>query len=230
MPLPARVHDEALSPMHLLYLHGFASSARSTKAGFFRTKAAEHGVVLLTPDFNEPDFAGLTISRMVAQVSTIVAGLPGEVSLIGSSLGGFVAIQAALREAWRFNRLVLLAPALEFSGDRLSDLGDRSLDEWRRTDTLNVYHYAFGRMMPVRFSLYQDATGYDALQARIPLPTQVFQGRRDTVVDPGTVQRWAEARPQVELHLLDDDHQLAASLDVIWREMARFVGIPAVKS
>jgi hypothetical protein len=39
------------------------------------------------------------------------------------------------------------------------------------------------------------------------------------------VQQWASLRPNVELHLLDDDHQLAASLDVIWREMRRFLGV-----
>jgi pimeloyl-ACP methyl ester carboxylesterase len=122
---------------------------------------------------------------------------------------------------------VLLAPALDFSGNRLRDLGDRAVDDWRRTDTLNVFHYGFGKMMPVRFSLYEDAAQYDAVNASVRLPIQIFQGRRDTAVDPDTVQRWAEARPQVELHLLDDDHQLIASLDRIWPEMVRFLELPA---
>jgi uncharacterized protein len=213
--------------MHLLYLHGFASSARSSKAAYFRARSAERGVALLTPDFNEPDFAGLTITRMIAQVSDQMAALPpGPVGLIGSSLGGFVALQVALQQPGRVERLVLLAPALDFSANRLRDLGDRALDEWRRTDTLNVFHYGFGRMMPVRFDLYQDAAQYRALDAQIGLPIQVFQGRRDAAVNPETVERWANARPQVELHLLDDDHQLIASLDVIWREMVRFLELP----
>ena len=111
--------------MHLLYLHGFASSARSSKAAYFRARAADRGVELLTPDFNEPDFEGLTITRMVDQVSTLMARLaPGPVSIIGSSLGAFIAVQVALRQP-RVDRLVLLAPALDFSGNRLRDLGDR---------------------------------------------------------------------------------------------------------
>ena len=122
---------------------------------------------------------------------------------------------------------MLLAPALGFSANRLRDLGDRGLDEWRRTDTLNVFHYGFGRMMPVRFSLYEDAGQYEPPNAGIPMPVQIFQGRRDVTVSPETVQRWAEARPQVELHLLDDDHQLIASLDAIWREMVRFLWGPS---
>jgi uncharacterized protein len=225
VPLPSGVYHQALS-MHLFYLHGFTSSARSSKAAWFRRQAAERGLELLTPDFNEPDFAGLTISRMVGQVLGVIDGLPdGPVSLIGSSLGGFVALQVALRSP-RVERLVLLAPALDLSGGRLMELGDRSLEEWRRTDTLNVFHFGFGRMMPVRFSLYEDAGRYDALAARVTLPIQIFQGRQDAAVSPAMVERWAGARPQVELHLLDDDHQLMGSLDLIWREMARFLGLP----
>ena len=222
------MHHEVVSPVHLLYLHGFASSARSSKAAFFRREAARHGIDLLTPDFNEPDFEGLTISRMVAQVAALITRLePGPVSLIGSSLGAFVALQVALKEAARIERLVLLAPALDFSGNRLRDLGDRGVDEWRRTDTLNVFHFGFGRIMPVRFGLYEDAAQYDALNVRVPVPIQIFQGTRDLAVSPLTVKRWAESRPGVELHILDDDHQLMGSLETIWREMSRFLGLAA---
>lgn len=212
--------------MHVLYLHGFASSAQSSKAAFFRSKLAVHGVDVLTPDFNLPDFSTLTVSRMLGQVHDAIQTLPpGPVSLIGSSLGGFVGVHAALRESRRVDRLVLLAPALDFGGNRMKELGDRGLEEWRRTDRLDVFHYGFGRLMSVHYELYADAARFDAFNARLDLPIQVFQGRADRSVDPATVERWAEARPNVELHLLDDDHQLLGSLETIWSEMARFLGV-----
>jgi pimeloyl-ACP methyl ester carboxylesterase len=52
------------------------------------------------------------------------------------------------------------------------------------------------------------------------MPTLVFQGRRDTAVDPATVEAWSRRRPNVELHMFDDDHQLAASLPDIWNRLA----------
>jgi pimeloyl-ACP methyl ester carboxylesterase len=208
----------------LIYLHGFASSARSSKAAWLAARCAERGVRLVTPDFNEPDFEGLTITRMLRQVDDTIRSLPpGPVALIGSSLGGFVAVQAALRHGGRVERLVLLAPALDFSGNRLRDLGDRGVDEWRRTGTLNVFHYGFGRIMPVSYALYEDTARYDSMDAALDIPVQIFQGRRDTAVDPATVKQWADARPSAELHLLDDDHQLMASLEYMWREMTRFL-------
>ncbi|HXW05833.1 MAG TPA: YqiA/YcfP family alpha/beta fold hydrolase [Vicinamibacterales bacterium] len=224
--------------MPAIYLHGFASSAQSTKATFFRTRLAEIGVSLAVPDFNEPEFETLTITRMAAQVSDL---LDSPAVLIGSSLGGFVALHVAVSHPARVPALVLLAPALNFGPDaagtgtagaaapggtagrgRRVQLGDRSLEEWRRTDALEVMHYGFGRVMPVRYALYEDAGRYDAFATRPSMPVQIFQGLRDTAVDPAMVQRWAADRPNVELHLLDDDHQLAGSLEYIWEHARRF--------
>ena len=212
--------------MRVLYLHGFASSSQSSKAAFFRTRFADHGIAVDVPDFNEPDFSTLTISRMLAQVRRGIDGAPGgPVVLIGSSLGGFVAVQSAVENPGRIDRLILLAPALDFSGNRVRDLGDRGLEEWRATDTLNVFHYGYGRLVPVHYELFADAQRYRPLEAGVDLPIQVFQGRKDASVDPDLVERWAAARPGVELHMLEDDHQLHASLPYIWNETARFLGL-----
>jgi pimeloyl-ACP methyl ester carboxylesterase len=209
----------------VLYLHGFASSAQSSKAAFFRTRLAGRGIALETPDFNRPDFSTLTISRMLGQVADAIAGADAPVVLIGSSLGGFVAVQSAIDLPGKVSRLVLLAPALDFSADRVGTLGDRSLDEWRATDRLDVFHHAYGRVMPIHYALFADAQQYRPLDARLELPMLIFQGRHDTAVDPATVERWAAAQPGAELHVLDDDHQMHASLDVIWTGAARFLGV-----
>jgi uncharacterized protein len=212
--------------MHFFYLHGFASSAKSSKAAFFAGKLQECGHTLHTPDFNEPEFSTLTVTRMVDQVTNAIDALPPDrVALIGSSLGGFVAVQSALRRPGQIDRLVLLAPALDFSGNRVRDLGDRGVDEWKRTNRLDVFHYAYGRVIPVHYDLYTDANRYDCVGAAPAMPIQIFQGRRDTAVDPQSVEDWARPRPNVELHMLDDDHQLLASLDVIWKEAARFLRV-----
>jgi pimeloyl-ACP methyl ester carboxylesterase len=213
--------------MRVLYLHGFASSAQSSKAGFFRSRFAECGITIEVPDFNEPDFSTLTITRMLSQVRRAIddAAPPEPLVLIGSSLGGFVAVQSAVENPRRIDRLVLLAPALDFSGNRVRDLGDRGVDEWRATNTLNVFHYGYGRLVPVHYELFADAQRYRPLEARVELPVQVFQGRGDASVDPDIVERWAAVRPVVELHMLEDDHQLHASLPFIWTETARFLGL-----
>ena len=213
--------------MLVIYLHGFASSAASTKANYFAARLGERGIALQTPDLNEPDFSTLTISRMVKQVIDTIDRQPSttEVVLVGSSMGGLVAVHVARQRPERVRRLILLAPALEFAGKTPPALGDRDLDQWRTTGVNNVFHYGYGRIVPVGYELYADACGYDCADLALSIPILIFQGRNDTVVNPASVERWAATRPNVELHLLDDDHQLGRSLEFIWNESARFLGL-----
>jgi len=204
----------------VIYLHGFASSSHSGKAVYLGQRLRERGVDYEAPDLNLPDFSTLTITRMLEQTHALAARSPDPVTLIGSSLGAFVAINAAAAWPDRVARLVLLAPAID-----LRDLGGAALEKWRRDGRMTIFHFGYGRMMDVHYELYEDARRYDAFDADVPMPTQIFQGRRDALVNPKTVEAWAARRPNVELHLLDDEHQLANSLSYIWSELQRFLGV-----
>jgi hypothetical protein len=175
------------------------------------------------PDLNLPDFSTLTVTRMLQQTRALIDAAETPVTLVGSSLGGFVAVNAAAQSPDRVSHLVLMAPALDFSSEGLSGPGGADVNDWQRAGTLNVFHFGYGRMMPVHYELYADARRYDCVTAALAMPIQVFQGRRDDAVDPDGVERWAKARPNVELHMLDDDHQLTASVGYIWEEMRRFL-------
>jgi pimeloyl-ACP methyl ester carboxylesterase len=215
---------------HAFYLHGFASSAGSSKAAFFRTRLAGHGVPLHCPDFNEPDFSTLTVTRMLAQLDEAIAALaPGPIVLIGSSLGGFLAVLAAARARPRhpIDRLILLAPALDFGRNGMRHLGEAGLADWERTNRLEVFHYGYGRTLTIGYELYRDAARYDAFAEASLLPMLIVQGRRDVSVPPETAIRFAASRPHVTLTLLDDDHQLLGSLEAIWLTSAAFLGLEA---
>jgi uncharacterized protein len=227
-PVPDRLPNEAV--MHLFYLHGFASSPDSGKAAYLRGRLAPFGVSLRAPDFNAPDFSSLTVSRMLEQVRAAIEVLPaGPVGLIGSSLGGFVAVHAAARQMVDADhplaRLILLAPAVDFASGRDGWLTDAELDDWRRTGWRDVLHHAYDRTLPMHYGLYEDGGRYDAFAARFDTPTLLFQGTRDTVVDPRRVNQWAAPRTNVTVRMVDDDHQLQAHLETIWSESARFLGI-----
>jgi pimeloyl-ACP methyl ester carboxylesterase len=217
--------------MHLFYLHGFASSAQSSKARYFAERLAPLGITLHCPDFNEPDFATLTVTRMLDQVEAAMAALPaGPVALIGSSLGAFVAWHVTARRAGTpaarthpVTALVLLAPALEFGANRMRELGEAGLAHWKATNRLEVFHYAHGEPRAVHYALYEDAVHYDSTRVQVTTPALVFQGRHDASVDPDMVQRFTASRPSMTLHLLDDDHQLLGSLEFIWNETAAFL-------
>jgi pimeloyl-ACP methyl ester carboxylesterase len=220
MPTPVR---------HVVYLHGFASSPASGKAERFRAEVERCGAGYSCPDLNLPAFETLTTTRMLSQVAQIVAAIPeGPVALVGSSLGAFVAVHAAAADTTgRIDRLILLAPALDFGGNRLRQLGPHGIDEWRDTGHLKVFHYGDGIERNVGYALYSDAARYDAITLPTHLPTLVFQGDHDESVDPAMVRRWADGRPLVDLRMLHDGHQLSDSIDYIWAESAAFLGVSA---
>lgn len=212
---------------HVIYLHGFASSPGSSKAARFGQELVARGVGFSCPDLNLPAFETLTVTRMLTAVEgAIESARRGPIAIVGASLGGFVALHAAARDrSGRVDRLVLLAPAVDFGGNRLKNLGPHGIEEWRESGSIEVMHYAYGGPRRIGFGLYADAANYDAFDVVAAVPTLCFQGRHDVVVDPVAVERWASSRPNVTLRLLNDDHQLNGSIETIWRESADQFGL-----
>ena len=213
----------------VLYLHGFASSPGSSKAQFFNDQFARRGIPFSCPDLNEPDFPTLTISRMLHQAEAAISRIPAaSIVLMGSSLGGFVAVEAAARQSGGtrhpITHLILLAPAVELEWDRWSEVGPRGVDRWRQAGDLEVFHYAQDAPARLNFGFYEDAERYQPAGRRLDLPMLIFQGRHDESVSPSIVERFARAQPNATLHLLDDTHQLKNHLDFMWIETARFLG------
>jgi uncharacterized protein len=229
VPVPAGMPDAALTRgrrMNIVYLHGFASSAASTKAAFFASQFARHGIAVRAPDLNEPDFRTLTMTRMVEQVTALVGATgSGPVTLIGSSLGAAVAILAASALPDRVDRLVLLAPAVMLARPGHHLLPPDRIDEWRRNGVSRFFHYAYGEERPLDFGFYDDSLRHDLFDLQHARPALIFQGSRDAVVAAADVTRYAEAAPNRRLVLLDDDHQLTGSLPRIWRDTEAFLGL-----
>ena len=210
----------------IVYLHGFASSAQSTKARYFHERLSAIGQPLVCPDFNQPEFRTLTMTRMLDQLAqTLAPGGRAPAALIGSSLGGTLAVLAAERFGARVDRLVLMAPAVMFAKPGHHLLPPERIEEWRRRRSLPFLHYGAGEEQALDFSFFEDSLRYDAFDAQFNQPTLVFQGVHDRSVDPRTVEEFARARPNARLVLLEDDHQLISSLPEMWDEIRNFLAL-----
>ena len=58
---------------------------------------------------------------------------------------------AATAGSGKVDRLILMAPALDFGGNRLRQLGEVGIEEWRRSGKLRVHHYASRQPRDVGF-------------------------------------------------------------------------------
>lgn len=210
----------------LLHLHGFLSSARSTKARFFRERfAARPDVAFHAIDFSPTprDFEYLTVTGMINRLRQFVLdrGLleSGGGVIIGSSLGGLVAVHYAHRFGG-VDRLVLLAPGLRWLSGRLTE---EEMRAWEEAGAASIVHPAFGKEVPLRFDLELDGRLY---REPVPpaAPTLIVHGRRDETVPFAHSQSYAETFPdRVRLVEVDAGHDLNAHLDTIWEETTAFV-------
>jgi pimeloyl-ACP methyl ester carboxylesterase len=166
--------------------HGMLSAKDSPKHTGFCTRLADRGVMALRFDFagrGESDgrTEDLTVSGQVrdlaAAVNLVRGRGAGSVSLVGSSLGGAVAVLYA----GQFGGVASLAGLASVSRpgaifrERLSE---EEMRAWKRTGALPVEGETVG------YGFYEDALNLDVLAAarRIRCPALFIHGSEDDVV------------------------------------------------
>ncbi|MEG4025297.1 YqiA/YcfP family alpha/beta fold hydrolase [Microcoleus sp. S13C4] len=216
-----------------IYLHGFASSPDSLKGKYFRARFLSLGIDLKTPDLNQNDFSGLTLTRQLNQIETEflqtqssqsptenVKNLGG-VTIIGSSFGGLTAAWLADRQL-SVKQIVLLAPAFDFLSHWLPMLGQEHLEKWQSEKYLPVYHYGEQREMPLNYQFVADMAQYPEEKLMRSVPTLILHGKHDTIIPIQASRNFAANRPWVQLIELEDDHSLGNVLAEIWEAIQKF--------
>jgi pimeloyl-ACP methyl ester carboxylesterase len=213
-----------------IYLHGFASSPDSTKAKYFRDRFSSLGIYLKTPDLNQNNFSGLTLTRQLRQIETefLQTQSPAEkvknlggVTIIGSSFGGLTAAWLAQRQS-SVKQIVLLAPAFDFLSHWLPMLGQQQLEKWQSEKYLSVYHYGEQQEVPLNYQFVADMAQYPEEKLMRSVPTLIVHGLHDTIVPIQASRNFADNRPWVQLMELEDDHSLGNVLGEIWEAMQKF--------
>lgn len=226
-PQPVAVSGRATRPSArfagvLLYLHGFASGPSSNKARFLSERFRALGIPLEIPDLTPgPDgFERSSPSSMLALAEEILSrGAPPH-AIIGSSLGGYLAALAASRDP-SVERLVLLAPAFRLFERWEARLGPAELDRWRR-DGLETMHYATNRNRRIGWQFFEDARKLPAFPG-VRVPALCLAGTRDETVPFADVEAFVTRTPTARLVPVDDGHDLARSLDLIFHEARVFL-------
>jgi uncharacterized protein len=210
--------------MNYLYLHGFASGPRSTKADYLCDRFAQHSIDLKVPDLNQADFFNLTLTRQIYQCEVIFATNTQSWTIIGSSLGGLTAAWLGQRNS-NVERLVLLAPAFEFLPHWQQQLGAIQLEQWQQNGSIEVYHHVEARQIPLGYGFWTDASQYDETKLDRPIPTLILHGVADEIVPVEASQRYVSQRPWCQLIEMQSDHGLTDMLPEIWAATKGFCAI-----
>ena len=210
--------------MNYLYLHGFASSPKSTKSQDIQQRLTQLQIPISVPDLNNGGFSHLTITRQIQQIATQLPHNSQPVTLIGSSLGGLTAAHIA-QQYLQVQNLILLAPAFGFLSHWLPKLG-RGLKLWQLTKYMMIYHYVYQQLLPLHYNFVTDAHQYSENLLQRPLPTLILHGKHDEVIPIQASRHFANYRPWVELIELNSDHSLGNVTPEIWQAISSFCQLP----
>jgi pimeloyl-ACP methyl ester carboxylesterase len=207
----------------IIHIHGFASSARSTKAKYLgQHMESVRGAEFYALDMNPTptDFQFLTTTGAIGRLRQVVLDRqPENLSFVASSFGGLVATHYAHRFGG-INRLLLLAPLLRWEFDWLSD---DQVERWRERGSLPTPHYGFGGELPLDFGYYEDGQRYQQIAPPVA-PTLVIHGREDEVIPIERSRAYADEYPErVRLIEVDAGHDLNDHLPAIWEQVQAFV-------
>ena len=235
-----------------LLLHG--GGGPQTVAGFAELLATKEPARVITP--THPGFDGTPRPDGLAGMAGLAAlyrdlldrlGLD-DVTVIGNSIGGWIAAELALLGSPRISGLVLVdGVGIEVEGHPVTDISPLSLDELAR---LSYHDPAAFRIDPAAMTDAQRAgmaANRAALQvyagarmadpglrgrlAAIACPALVVWGDADRIVDPGYGRAYAAAIPGAWFELLAETGHLPQleSPELLLRAVWAFAEAPAAR-
>jgi hypothetical protein len=212
--------------MQIVYLYGFASGPFSDKAQFFKKKFTSVGSRFQIFDYlpNIHEFSNMKISQLHKNLHKYLKKhfRNEKVTLFGSSFGGLLAAMYAHLHPEKVNQLILIAPALHFTPEFITQTLSTSLSKWKVNRETLVDHYRFNERIPLEFSFIQDlkenpVPTFSATE--FPVQTLIFHGNHDETVPPTWSVDFAHSNPKVKAHILNGDHQLLDQKERIWDEI-----------
>ena len=212
--------------MKYAYLHGFASSSKSTKGQKLARMFAGRDVDLMLPDLNNPSFEEVTYSGMVEAMETFdqERGAEEPWRIIGSSMGGYVATRWAQLHPGRVDRLLLLCPGFNMSERWAEILGEKGIDDWREEGSF-LFFSPTGELTAVHWELYRDARDEHPAYPKVDCPVHIMHGADDEIVPLESSRHYVELVDDAELEVLDDNHKLHDSVEKIAERAFEFFGL-----
>lgn len=210
----------------LVWFGGTRSDMHATKASALDAWAGEHGRALLRFDYfghgaSTGAFADGTIGRWRADgLAAVDALTEGPLELVGSSMGAWIASLAAAARPERTARLVLVAPAIDYT-DKLVEAAMSDADRQALARDGAFSDAAEGERYTAAF--LEDGRRWSLLPGPAPIaaPVRILQGGADAVVPWRHALAFAESLPGPDVVFTlvrDGDHRLSRP-----REIARLL-------
>jgi pimeloyl-ACP methyl ester carboxylesterase len=172
----------------VVFLPGFASDMGGTKAVFLRDACAASGQAMLRLDYaghgkSGGRFIDGCIGDWTADAGHIIAAACGEADLVlvGSSMGGWIALLLALRFGARVQGMVLVAPAPDFTETLMLPALTAMQRELLERQGVIYQDSDYGDPTPITAKLLEDGANHLLLNGPVGItcPVRILHGMRD---------------------------------------------------
>lgn len=208
----------------VIWIGGFRSDMEGTKALALDAAARERGWTFVRYDHfahgqSSGDWKQATIGRWREDAIALIDSLDGPVIPVGSSMGGWVALLAALARPERVKGVVLVNPAQDFTEKLMwPGLADHERQAILRDGEAVITEEGLGSYVLTR-RLFEEARDWLLLDGTIDIkaPVHVLQGRADNVVPWRHQAALAErlSGGDLRLDLIEGgDHRLSSPADL----------------
>jgi pimeloyl-ACP methyl ester carboxylesterase len=210
----------------VVWLGGFKSDMTGTKAQALADWAIKRRRAYVRFDYfghgaSSGDFAAGTISRWRRDATAVMAELTqGDLVLVGSSMGGWIACLAAMVVPERIRGMVLVAPAPDFTeklmAPEIPPEGRAALE----ADGVWLRPSEYGEPYPITRNLLEDGARWSILGGEpIPLtmPVRILQGGADPDVPWRHALELANTLKGADVVftlIRDGDHRLSRPHDI----------------
>lgn len=209
----------------VVFVGGFRSDMTGTKARYLDDWAAKTGRAFLRFDgFGHGQSSGVFVDGTIGRwrqdlIAMLDALTDGPVVLIGSSMGVWLALLAALARPKRIVALIGIAGAPDFTEDLLLPALPAPMRDALFRDGVVLVPSEYGEPYPIALRLIEEARHWLVLRAPIPMPCAVrlIHGMEDRDVPWQTSLRLADTitAGDVRLTLIKDgDHRLSRDADL----------------
>jgi pimeloyl-ACP methyl ester carboxylesterase len=232
----AYIHSPGQAPT-IVFLPGFRSDMTGDKAVMLADFARAQGHAVLRLDYaghgqSEGRFEDGTIGSWTQDALFLFDTLTaGPAILVGSSMGGWIALLMAIMRPERLRALVGIAAAPDFTEELMWASMDNAARDTLLHDGVLRIPNAYGGEQVITRALIEDGRHHLLLKSPIPIgcPVRLLQGQADADVPWRTALRIAEhlTSTDVEVTLIKDaGHRLSrpADLVVLRRLVAPFLG------
>lgn len=209
----------------IVFLPGFRSDMTGDKATGLAAFAAERGHAMLRFDYSghgasDGDFLEGTIGRWAADALVAIDQLTsGGLILVGSSMGGWIALLTAIARPDRVKALVGIAAAPDFTQRLMWETMAPAERERLTRDGVLYIPSQYGDPTPITLGLIEDGRHRLVLDKPIPFagPVRLLHGQADPDVPWELALRIAEKveSDDVQITLVKDgDHRLSRPSDL----------------